>query len=666
MSRIAGIPGERELADVLAKGLDDLPALPAIALKLLELTQDEESSVTDMVRVVETDPAIMARLLRMVNSAAYGFSRQISSLRQSIVILGFDTVRRLALGIAMHDTLVDTGESELFDRLLFWRHCMAVASVSRALAIETGRGDPEEAYVAGLLHDLGKPLLENFGRLSYSSFLGYMQDRPGLLIEEERRIIGLGHDVVGAAYGAHGALPERLVQVIHLHHQPLPESIGPDICDLVALVALADFIAWSHGFGSIPQSHPPILQPDVERFIDLERLDLTSLVKNMDREVQAAAEFYNFHFPDPPELRENILRINLTLGRMNSHMHYVDVLGQNVSAPALDAHAGLQQDTLLIPHHSLDQEAIISETLEAMREDLGLVRVLLFLLEPERRSLRLVGYQDGSGIPSPMLERVIPLDHDAGGIIDCLRHREPRALNGDTPGERALLGMLDTDKINLIPVIGQRRVMGILVVDNGPGESRVEADSLSAAGLVAHELGLALEHAVILANSRYQARVDALTGLPNRAELDDVLEREVSRARRERRQLAAAMLDIDHFKRFNDTFGHAAGDTILKIIGKALRQTTREGNFVGRYGGEEFTAILPGVSRDQAFNYCERLRRAIEKIGRLLERRFPDHPLTVSIGVAVLEEGDDAPSLLGRADEALYRAKQSGRNRVVW
>ncbi|MET0104962.1 MAG: GGDEF domain-containing protein [Sedimenticola sp.] len=101
-------------------------------------------------------------------------------------------------------------------------------------------------------------------------------------------------------------------------------------------------------------------------------------------------------------------------------------------------------------------------------------------------------------------------------------------------------------------------------------------------------------------------------------------------------------------------------------MGKALRQTTREGNFVGRYGGEEFTAILPGVSRDQAFNYCERLRRAIEKIGRLLERRFPDHPLTVSIGVAVLEEGDDAPSLLGRADEALYRAKQSGRNRVVW
>ena len=159
------------------------------------------------------------------------------------------------------------------------------------------------------------------------------------------------------------------------------------------------------------------------------------------------------------------------------------------------------------------------------------------------------------------------------------------------------------------------------------------------------------------------ATTDGLTGLPNRRQLMSALDIEVARAARSRRPLTLALLDIDHFKTINDRHGHPAGDAVLVAVAEVLRDVTRGGDLLGRFGGEEFAVLMPDTSLDQAQLGCERLRRAIER--RILS--FPDGStgfVTVSTGVARLVGAEGLTQLIHRADVALYEAKAGGRNVV--
>lgn len=161
------------------------------------------------------------------------------------------------------------------------------------------------------------------------------------------------------------------------------------------------------------------------------------------------------------------------------------------------------------------------------------------------------------------------------------------------------------------------------------------------------------------------ARTDALTGVLARGHFMDLAERELLRARRESAPLGVLMLDADHFKAINDTYGHAAGDTALQQIAAAARVQLRPSDGLGRMGGEEFAAVLPSAGGAEAMLVAERLRRAVEK-ARIETEDGRVIPCTVSIGstcVAGREESFEAA--LNRADALLYQAKESGRNRVV-
>ncbi len=164
-----------------------------------------------------------------------------------------------------------------------------------------------------------------------------------------------------------------------------------------------------------------------------------------------------------------------------------------------------------------------------------------------------------------------------------------------------------------------------------------------------------------LAIAELRAATDSLTGLPNARAVQDTLKRVVAQASRMVWPLSAVLLDLDHFKEVNDTFGHARGDEVLAAVGVALGSVVRESDFVGRYGGEEFIILLPDSGRDAAVGVCERLRTAFAEI-RVLEG---DRSVTASFGVAVFpEDAPDATRLVRNADRALYRAKANGRNRV--
>lgn len=159
------------------------------------------------------------------------------------------------------------------------------------------------------------------------------------------------------------------------------------------------------------------------------------------------------------------------------------------------------------------------------------------------------------------------------------------------------------------------------------------------------------------------AMFDSLTGALNRPAFFQHAEKEFSRAKRYHRPLSVIMLDIDHFKRINDQYGHQAGDHVLKIFVEACEEITRETDLLGRIGGEEFVLLLPDTPLNSAYYLAERLRERINKYPYLAGDMLIE--VTASLGVAEVQAGDDNfKALLHRADEALYEAKHSGRNRV--
>jgi diguanylate cyclase (GGDEF)-like protein len=166
------------------------------------------------------------------------------------------------------------------------------------------------------------------------------------------------------------------------------------------------------------------------------------------------------------------------------------------------------------------------------------------------------------------------------------------------------------------------------------------------------------------AEYRRRASVDALTGLHNRGWLDDLLPRQVQRSMREEQPLSVAMLDVDHFKRFNDTYGHQAGDFVLFAVGRVLQASVRPTDLIARYGGEEFTVIMPNTGLDGARIAAERIRTTLESTALMMPDDTALPTVTMSLGVAMTVDGDSAPELISRADAALYEAKRAGRNRV--
>jgi len=182
---------------------------------------------------------------------------------------------------------------------------------------------------------------------------------------------------------------------------------------------------------------------------------------------------------------------------------------------------------------------------------------------------------------------------------------------------------------------------------------------------MARALAAALDLALAKLSLQDQATRDELTGLHNRRRFDDALADEVARAQRDGSTLCLAMIDIDHFKRFNDRFGHAAGDAVLRTVGRAVRRSVRRSDIACRFGGEEIALLLPNSSADGALGHLESLSRRLAALAMRHEGRdLP--PVTVSIGVARAQgEHIDARDLLRRADLALYAAKEQGRDRVV-
>jgi len=224
-----------------------------------------------------------------------------------------------------------------------------------------------------------------------------------------------------------------------------------------------------------------------------------------------------------------------------------------------------------------------------------------------------------------------------------------------------------------IPLMAHGETIGILHLQSGlagPDQSNREQAviteiQLQLAKAMADTIALALANLKLRLSLLDQSIRDPLTDLFNRRYLEETLEREIHRAARLQRYVAVIMLDIDHFKRFNDTFSHEAGDTLLRELGVFLKQQIRAGDFACRYGGEEFVLILPEISMEDLRHSAERLRKKVKEIHIQYAGETLD-AITLSLGLALFPvHGITGKAVLHAADEALYEAKHQGRDRVA-
>jgi diguanylate cyclase (GGDEF)-like protein len=222
-----------------------------------------------------------------------------------------------------------------------------------------------------------------------------------------------------------------------------------------------------------------------------------------------------------------------------------------------------------------------------------------------------------------------------------------------------------------VPLIAQGKLLGLLHVqrlkmepESSEYPSSMES-GLSLAAAVAEEVGLALSNLNLRETLHEQSIRDPLTGLHNRRFLEDTLIRELARAKRKTHALSIVLLDIDYFKRINDTFGHGAGDMVLRRLGLVLQAYVRESDIACRVGGEEFALLLPEGPLPVATQRAEDIRKAVSD----MTLKNDDQDLgvvTVSLGVATFpDHGTTADALIRTADQVLYEAKRKGRNRVV-
>ena len=239
--------------DTIVSTMGDLPPSPLVATKLLELLSAADTETKDLVTTLSLDPAVSARVVKMANSAVYDQQRKITTVERAIVVVGQNTLRNMALESSLRNAKRTYG---LLERRM-WENSIASAVCCRLIANSTGSYDPEEAYLAGLLHQVGKTLMINRDKALYQEVQRIVDAGEGELIDVERGLFAYSHDLVGAALLDKWNFPEQLIAVTHHHHnfQSLADE-DPELYTLCSIINLADGFCRYLGIG--------FLRPDEE------------------------------------------------------------------------------------------------------------------------------------------------------------------------------------------------------------------------------------------------------------------------------------------------------------------------------------------------------------------------------------------------------------------
>jgi len=495
---------EKEMPPVLSRA-DNLPSLPAVALEVLRISQDEDATLDAMASCLSRDPALAAKLLRLANSSLFGGAKSVTTLQRATMLLGMKTVKLMALSFSLASSLPKKGKQGSFDFSEYWHRSLVCAIAARALARLVKSTQSDEAFLCGLLAHFGKLILMRCMPEEYEPVLAEAHGWPEVALEEQR--LGFSSTDVCATLLKAWELPE-LIYV----------GVG----------------YWPH-----TKERSGIQDPPQRRLVEL--LELAHLAECVLCDADKGAP---------------LTRLHAEMERLHG-----------------------------IPHGEVDA--------------------------------LLVGLETGINETAELLSIQLPGNTSHEHLLDQARTQ-----------------MVSVSLGTAVDLVAAQRRNQELEVQKKELESR--------------------------------ASLDKLTGLPNRAAFDAFLEREV-RARLQGavpRALGLVMIDIDHFKRFNDTYGHPVGDEVLRMVGALLDRLTRKGDLSARYGGEEFVVVLPQTNPFGLKTLAERLRDAIH--AETLEVDGKRLSVTASFGgacIARFEGMNDVAALIKLADHHLYQAKKKGRDR---
>ena len=615
------------------------PALALVVSRGLACLGERDSDAGALASVVEIDAVLTGAVLRVLRCPMYGVPDGSVSLSRAVDLVGRRALGRILRAQAISGDLDAAGIALACRR---WTHTVAVAAAARWISNQGAYEAPEEAYLAGLVHDVGRLVAP-----------------PG----ESARLCSLRTEAILNAW----RLGPRVAAVARWHHA-LAEGVSvdalvvdgtgagiePATARLLGAVALGSAFASLLGFGGEGRVTDAIRDdPDattVREAIELELVhaaDVLGLPPTRASDFAATLARHEMRARARTEEIESVVYSHARTATRVAALHrdVVDTRGLTAISDLLDR--GLRE---------------IHERLEFDR---------LILLEPDpskEMTLRTRLAYDPTNIEYHRGQGGVEFALEPGGAVARAIETETPCCGDDRDLDREMLARLGVSSFAAVPLRAGAVQYGVVVADQHFTGRPVTDGDTAVLAMLCSALGLAIENVALDVQSRTLralAEKDELTGINNRRNILSLLQREIDRARRYGKPLSLAMVDVDHFKDWNDRHGHQIGDQVLQSVVQLVSHCSREIDECGRYGGEEFLIVLPETPADHAVLYAERLRIAVESHGQELRATYPDSSLSVSIGVSSLcPRGDDADRMIHRADQALYGAKRHGRNRV--
>lgn len=247
-TKTAAVTDVPPIVETAIQQIKHIATLPGVALKITALADNPESTAEDVNRVIECDPALSTRILKVVNSSFYGLPRQIGSIHHAVVLLGLTAVKNIAIAASLNKVFKAERISPDFDARDLWTHSIAVATGAHGIAAKVGLSLPDEAFLAGLIHDVGIMIEMQASRRKFVEMIDVLSDDPSLTFRQaEEQLLGATHETFGAALSRKWKFPVQLEYVAGYHHQPmqLPEADRT----LPAIVQVADVLAARIGAG---------------------------------------------------------------------------------------------------------------------------------------------------------------------------------------------------------------------------------------------------------------------------------------------------------------------------------------------------------------------------------------------------------------------------------
>jgi diguanylate cyclase (GGDEF)-like protein len=602
------------------KAAERLPSPSGTALAIVKLVQRDDATTQQVAQLVKIDPALSGRILRFVNSAAFGARRPIANVQDAVMMMGMQAVRNFALSLSLIGNN-NTGNCLKFDYVAYWSQSLAMSVAIAAITARERTVLPEESFTLGLLSDIGRLALATAWSDVYSECLATAQDEQLIALERER--FAIDHKALSLILLNDWGLPQIFLDALKL-------SLETETKDTSRTARLASQLAFARQIARYclaDEGYRASLLTDLKTQACLHNLNETALIDFVDEVIEEWHEW------------GKLIDVNTTV--------------QNSLPKAASEESMLSGLDLLL----VDDDVIMLTRLSKQLTEAG--HRVNICRNGESALQHVIEHKPQMVITDWHMK---PMD----GLALCKALRTSSfgknlylIMLTTTENEDALIEALDagiddyvTKPVSLRVLLARIRAGHRIVVL----QQELEKESRDIQHYTA-ELAAANRRLRIMANT------DILTSLPNRRYALTRLEQEWATAQRCKRPMSVLMLDLDHFKSVNDTFGHDVGDQVLSHAAKLMKETSRTNDIVCRLGGEEFLIIAPNTNGSTALLLAERIRSFIEK--NQYEGLAQHQPITVSIGVA--SSVDDKPGwneLMKLSDQALYSVKHSSRNSV--